>query len=138
MCKNGHNERVQKRQPCARGVGGEVFTKALLHETHAFAPICVSASVDSFACPSRNGTTNRRLGVVDPLKRGTNKEGLSGLLFYVFQVAEGAVCVKRAVTATMQKMSNIFCVRVQHALPFSKAYLRSRDETRVDAGGGTP
>jgi len=35
-------------------------------------------------------------------------------------------------------MSNIFCVRLQHALPFSKLSLRTRDATRLDVGGGTP
>lgn len=50
----------RKREPCTRGVGGGVSTQALLHETargqtHVSAPICVSARVDGFACPSRKG-----------------------------------------------------------------------------------
>jgi len=64
----------KKREPCTRGVGGGISTKALLHETvrgktRAFAAICVSASVDGFTCPSRKWATKRRPGLVDFSKR---------------------------------------------------------------------
>jgi len=45
--------------------------------------------------------TNRRPGLVDISKRCAREGGLPGLLFYVFQVAEVAICLKRAVTASM-------------------------------------